>query len=419
MSYDLNKIAKLKVLNELATRIHTRLNKLETADAAIKSVTVDNNALNFFTTTDTSTAAAFTVNLPSEIAIDAETTNLVSSFIFNAGTYVGATNPNLNGKPVLVLGIKTKSNDGQTTTLSYNFIDVSLLADNYTASDTSVVITDNKIRVNVSADSDNMLATTANGLKIDLNGKVDKAASAAGDVVTFAAEGAVSDTGLVSTDVLTKKAASIENNFVVFDANGNITDTGVSIATDAEATEMLDAIFGFANVSVSFSSTSDFFSTDPATFHAFLQNALDATTNKSDIRNDDAVISLYFGTDLEEGAYNRETIIDINYGDFNTLLANQNTTFNDVVTLINNKLVAADATQPDNSTNITVSFNYPTLSLTSSTFADCGMYTSEGYLPASYAYILQSLYDNTNDTSAFELINDSYYQLTLGTGYVH
>ncbi len=403
MAYDLNKIAKLKVINDLAERIQARLNALETADAPIKSVAVVGNALNFFNTTDTSTAAAFTINLPSEISLDAATTHLISTFTFNADLYVGATNPNLNGKPVLVLGVKTKSNDGQTTTLSYSFIDVSSLVDVYTASDTSIVITDNKIKANVSADSDNMLATTANGLKVDLSSKVDKAASTAGNVVTFADNGAVSDTGLVSADVLTKKSTATENNFVVFDVNGNITDTGVAVATDAEATEMLDAIFGSANVSASFSSTSDFFSNNPTPFHNFLQTAknADATSN-----NDDEALAISFAFMVNESEL--AAMIDLTYGDINTLLANNAATFQNIVTLINNKLNALE--EPEEQVEITASFNAPTLTFThnSAPFE----ISIIGGVGATGNYILKSLYDNTSQQNAFD-VDDTDYTLTL------
>lgn len=403
MSYDLNKIAKLKVLSELAQRIQARLNALETADAPIKSVAVVGNSLNFFTTTDTSSAAAFTVNLPAEISLDAETTNLISSFTFNASTYAGATDPNLNGKPVLVLGVKTKSNDGQTTTLSYSFIDVSALVDVYTASDTSIVISDNKVKANVSADSDNMLATTANGLKVDLSSKVDKTASTAGNVVTFAADGAVSDTGLVSTDVLTKKATATENNLVVFDLAGRITDTGVSVATNEEATEMLDAIFGTANISVSFSSTSDFFSTNAATFHNFLQAALNADSANN---NDGDTPALSFMFSVNEG--DLAATIDFTYGDIATLLADNTATFQNIVTLLNNRLNALE--EPEEQVEITASFNEPTLTFTHSS-ATFEMSITYG-VGETGNYILKSLYDNTSQQSAFEVENGDYV-LTL------
>ena len=244
MAYDLNKLAKLQAVNDLAQRIQTRLNALETADAPIKSVTVDGNALKFFTTTDTTTTPAFTVDLPAEMFLDSVSTGLVPNFTFSTSTYAGATDPNLNGKPVMVLGVKTRNNDGVTETISYSFLDMSALVDVYVASDTSIVITDNKIKANVSADSDNMLATTANGLKVDGSGKVDKVIGTVGDVVTFAANGAISDTGISSANVLTKVAGATANNVAVFTSGGGISDTGIAIATNAEVTEMLDGIFG-------------------------------------------------------------------------------------------------------------------------------------------------------------------------------
>jgi len=216
MAYDLEKLTRLQAIKDLGDRVNAEINNLKNTGvaSALKMVAVDGNALKFYTSSDTAAEAAFSFDLPAEMFLDAASTKFEPNFNFANGNYTGATNPNLDGKPVLVLGVKTKTNDGKTTTLAYSFLNMAGLVDIYTASDTSVVITDYKVKANVSADSDNMLATTANGLKVDGSGKVDKVTTAtAGNIATFV-------------------------------AGGGISDTGISIATNAEVTEMLDGIFG-------------------------------------------------------------------------------------------------------------------------------------------------------------------------------
>jgi len=216
MAYDLNKLARLQAVKDLGDRVKTEIDELKNTGvaSALKNVEVDGNALKFYTSSDTAAEAAFTVDLPAEIFLDAASTSFVPSFNFANGGYTGATNPNFDGKPVLVLGVKSKSNDGKTTTTSYSFLDMTSLVTIYTASDTSVVITDYKVKANVSSAAGNMLANTAGGLYVDGSGKVDK--------VTTATAG----------------------NLAAFVAGGGISDTGISIATNAEVTEMLDGIFG-------------------------------------------------------------------------------------------------------------------------------------------------------------------------------
>lgn len=216
MAYDLEELVRLQAVKDLGDRVKAEIDNLKNTGvaSALKKVDVDGNAIKFYTSSDTAAEAAFTIDLPAEIFLDALSTKFEPNFNFANGNYTGATDPNLEGRAVFVLGVKTKTNDGKTTTLAYSFLDMTGLVDIYTASDTSVVITDYKVKANVSADSDNMLATTANGLKVDGSGKVDK--------VTTATAG----------------------NLAAFVAGGGISDTGISIATNAEVTEMLDGIFG-------------------------------------------------------------------------------------------------------------------------------------------------------------------------------
>ena len=76
------------------------------ANAAIKSLGVDGNTVNFYTSTDKSGTAAFSVDFPSELFLDQTKTTFAAKFKFDAATYPGATDPKLDGKPVMVLAVK-------------------------------------------------------------------------------------------------------------------------------------------------------------------------------------------------------------------------------------------------------------------------------------------------------------------------
>ena len=154
MAYNVEQKAKIKHVQAAATRAKAAL------DAAIAA-------------------------LPKEYFLDTEKTGFVYNFTFNQATYPGATDPNLNGKPVLIFALKgiDHTNNNAVTT-RYLFIDVAALAD---------------------------------------VGKADKVGSAtAGDVASLDANGNLVDSGVIAANILTT----------------------ADVATDAEVTEMLDEIFG-------------------------------------------------------------------------------------------------------------------------------------------------------------------------------
>ena len=218
MSYNVNQKATLGQLKSLATRAKGAI------DAAIQA-------------------------LPVEMFLDQAKTAFIPNFAFNGTTYAGASNPNLDNKPVLVLAVKGvdhTNNDAETIT--YSFLDVSSLVDTYnTASgDSSKVLTiagytvsfnisadtnnavevlNDGIAVRVSSTANNALTKDANGLYVNITGKADKAASpTAGHVAGLDASGNPTDTGIVAANVLTT----------------------ADVATDAECTEMLNEVFGAA-----------------------------------------------------------------------------------------------------------------------------------------------------------------------------
>ena len=140
------------------------------AEKAIKSVGVDGNTVSFFTSADKSGAAAFSVDFPTEMFLDQTKTAFVPSFAFNAETYPGATDPKLEGKPVMVLAVKGENPDSCT----YSFLDMAALVDTYKAKtedkDASTAVTiagyEVDVKVNISAEEGNALTLKDDGLYV-------------------------------------------------------------------------------------------------------------------------------------------------------------------------------------------------------------------------------------------------------------
>ena len=155
--------------------------------------------------------------LPAEMFLNHTKTAFVASFAWSASTYPSSTNPNLEGKPVLVFGIDTKDNVSGAVTTTYSFMDMSALVDTYTtaAGVTSQALTINGyvITLNIDPDTNNHFSVTANGVMVDVSDKADK-----------------------DTDAVT-------GNIAIFDANGNPVDSGRTFATDSEITEMLADLY--------------------------------------------------------------------------------------------------------------------------------------------------------------------------------
>ncbi len=202
-------------IQTMAQRIKARLDALENGGNSIKDVKLEGNKLKFYNaTTDTATATVVReIDIPAEMFLDPVHTTIVPNFTFSTSTYPNATNPNLNGKTVFVLAVKTVSNDGLTTTTDYSFVDAAALVDTYTASDTTITVSGYKLKVNVSAAANNAITLKNDGLHVDISGKINKVSGATA------------------------------GNFAVFDSDGGVADSGSRFATDAEFTAMLNEIF--------------------------------------------------------------------------------------------------------------------------------------------------------------------------------
>ena len=192
MSYDVNKLAKVNDLKSLALRVKS---EIETAIS----------------------------DLPTEMFLDQTKTAFVPNFAFSQAEYPGATDPNLDGKPVMVLavkGIDHNNNDAETTT--YSFLDMETLVDTYHP-----------------ALGDSAKVLTINGYTITFN-----VSASAGNILT------VNNDGLYAT---TRVTGAVNGNVTSFDANGAPEDSGIAkanilqvsnVALDEEVAEMINEVFG-------------------------------------------------------------------------------------------------------------------------------------------------------------------------------
>lgn len=101
-------------------------------------------------------------NLPEEIFLRTIGTTFVPSFTWSAQTYPNSTNPNLNGKPVLVLHIKGDSLN--TPYEDWGFVNLEDLIDLYVPADNTIAISNNSIRAAISSTNGNLLSIKADGL---------------------------------------------------------------------------------------------------------------------------------------------------------------------------------------------------------------------------------------------------------------
>ena len=181
------------------------------ANAAIKSLGVDGNTVNFYTSTDKSGTAAFSVDFPSELFLDQTKTTFVAKFKFDAATYPGATDPKLDGKPVMVLAVKGENPDSCT----YSFLSMAALVDTYkakvTGKDASTTVTiagyEVDVKVNVSAAAGNALTLKDDPEEVDISGKADKATGATtGNFAALDGEGNLTDSGKKPADFVGAEA---------------------------------------------------------------------------------------------------------------------------------------------------------------------------------------------------------------------
>ena len=198
-------LATVAHVTTLAQRVKTELDKVDAKNFG--GVTIADGKINFFATDDTTKTPIKSVDLPEELFLDQVRTTFVPTFVFSNASYPNATNPNLDGKPVLVLAVK---GDKETNpTLTYSFVNLEKLIDTYTEANAAISIAGNSIGVQLSADEGNILSIANDGLKGEM-----------------------------------KVAGASAGNFAVFGANGAIVDSGFTVAPDADINAILTNVFG-------------------------------------------------------------------------------------------------------------------------------------------------------------------------------
>lgn len=151
---------------DLDTALGNKIDEIATAGGeALKGVKSDGNTIQFYTDQAMEGSATFTIDLPEEYFLDQTKTVFVEAFTWSAEIYPGSTNPELDGKPVLVLAVK--SQDGSEVT--YSFINLEKMIDVYTGGQTqtaTIAVSGNEITatVRVSATAGNQIVTNEDGL---------------------------------------------------------------------------------------------------------------------------------------------------------------------------------------------------------------------------------------------------------------
>lgn len=205
-------------------------------DGGFKDVKYANSTVYFFdgvapaTVDEYATKAVKSVNLPEEQVLDQAKTSVVDSFAWSAETYPESTNPNLDGKPVLVLAVK-----GESGSVSYSFVNLGKLVDPFTFADSDTIeFTTNgydvTADVKISAEEGNIISAKGDGIYAanqDISDKADKVAGAVeGNLAKLDANGNLADAGVKEADFV-KKTATI---------------AGVDLADDITKEEMLAAL---------------------------------------------------------------------------------------------------------------------------------------------------------------------------------
>lgn len=215
MAFNPNAVVLTTHLDKAEKRIKREMDKLVAGGLshAFQSVGIANGKVQFYAKTDKSGAVVGEFDLPEELYLNQAETTIVDKFTWSAATYPGSTNPNLNGKAVLVLGVK--GDRATNPTVKYSFVNLTKLIDVYTAGDNSININGYTVTVKISAAADNLLEVKADGLFVGSD-----------------------DTKL------DKDPTAVSGHFAMWGASGIVVDSGIGVATDADIDAMLDDIFG-------------------------------------------------------------------------------------------------------------------------------------------------------------------------------
>ena len=189
---------------------------------SIKGYLKKDNTWNFYNTDAPTeeTAPVFSIDVPAEYFLDQTKTTFVQEFAWSAEAYEGSADPNLEGKPVMVMAVK-----GDDNTVTYSFVNVEALVDVYTAKETNsitvVISEDNEISadVKISAEEGNIIEVKEDGLFVsveptDITGKADKVEDIKGaQILVDDGEGNLSASGITIDELKATVAKEVMSNF--------------------------------------------------------------------------------------------------------------------------------------------------------------------------------------------------------------
>lgn len=133
-----------------------------------------------------------------DFSLDQAGTTIVENFRFSALEYPNATNPNLDGKTVLVMSVKDAN--ATTSLVKYVFVDLAKLVSSSTnlkPSDNAIGISGASIGLNLSADAGNILNVADDGLY----GWLGVAGGVSGNFAILGESGAIVDGGFSFADL--------------------------------------------------------------------------------------------------------------------------------------------------------------------------------------------------------------------------
>lgn len=206
-----------KTIDNLAGELKKKFDSHEAGiAAAFKSGKVDGNTVTFYTSEDKSGDPAFTLDFPAEMFLDQTKTAFAPEFTFSEEIYPGATDPELDGKPVMVLAVKGDDD------VTYSFLNMAALVDTYKAktegknASTTIEISgyEVEVKVNISADEGNILQLKDDGLYVPSTAiKVEGAME--GNLTSFGANGSLTDSGKKPGDFVEKVFVDGEEDAVI------------------------------------------------------------------------------------------------------------------------------------------------------------------------------------------------------------
>lgn len=136
---------------------------MQSVSNAFQDVSLDNGVVSFL---NSKGQVVKYFNLPEEIYLRSVGTTFAPNFSWSALAYPNSTNPNLDGKPVLVLHIKGDSLNNPYE--DWGFCNLENLIVLYVEANASIAISNNSISAGVSATNGNMLSIANDGLLASL-----------------------------------------------------------------------------------------------------------------------------------------------------------------------------------------------------------------------------------------------------------